>query len=144
MERLTEKHYKAGDGYYMKCSGTCGEGCCDGCPKGDEFVDRLGQIEDILGDTYDLDRLRELVEADKAERCYVLPCKTGDYVYVNLMGKTLPFLIISANQITEDPIFKAMHGNSLCFMFKSYNVGTDVFLTREAAESSLAKEADHE
>lgn len=25
---------------------------------------RLKQIEDILGDTYDLDRLRELVEAD--------------------------------------------------------------------------------
>lgn len=32
---------------------------------------RLNQIEDILGDTYDLDRLRELVEADKAGR--VLP-----------------------------------------------------------------------
>lgn len=32
---------------------------------------RLCQIEDILGDTYDLDRLRELVEADKAGR--VLP-----------------------------------------------------------------------
>lgn len=104
----------------------------------EKIVSRLQEIEDILGDTYDLDRLRELVEADKAERCYVLPCKTGDYVYVNLMGKTLPFLIISANQITEDPIFKAMHGNSLCFMFKSYNVGTDVFLTREAAEAARA------
>ena len=31
--------------------------------------DRLAQIEDILGDTYDLDRLRELVEADKNGRC---------------------------------------------------------------------------
>ena len=30
---------------------------------------RLNQIEDILGDTYDLDRLRELLEADKAGRC---------------------------------------------------------------------------
>lgn len=29
---------------------------------------RLCQIEDILGDTYDLDRLRELVEADKQGR----------------------------------------------------------------------------
>lgn len=27
---------------------------------------RLKQIEDILGDSYDLDRLRELVKADKA------------------------------------------------------------------------------
>lgn len=32
---------------------------------------RLNQIEDILGDDYDLGRLRELVEADKAGR--VLP-----------------------------------------------------------------------
>lgn len=30
-----------------------------------EHADRLAAIEDILGDEYDLDRLRELVEADK-------------------------------------------------------------------------------
>lgn len=36
---------------------------------------RLNQIEDILGDTYDLDRLRVIVEADKAGRCVLLPCK---------------------------------------------------------------------
>lgn len=34
---------------------------------------RLNQIENILGDEYDLDRLRELVEADKEGRCVVLP-----------------------------------------------------------------------
>ena len=34
---------------------------------------RLSQIEDILGDEYDLDRLRELVEADNDGRCVVLP-----------------------------------------------------------------------
>lgn len=71
MERLTERHYKASDGYYMKCSGTCSEGCCEGCHKGEEFVDRLGQIEDILGDDYDLDRLRELVETDKRGRILI-------------------------------------------------------------------------
>ena len=38
-----------------------------------EVIDRLVTIEDILGDEYDLDRLRELVEADKAGRCVVLP-----------------------------------------------------------------------
>lgn len=44
----------------------------------DEFVDcvkelaaRLASIEDILGDDYDLDRLRELVEADREGRCVV-------------------------------------------------------------------------
>lgn len=43
---------------------------------------RLAAIEDILGDDYDLDRLRELVEADREGRCVVLPCKVGSKVYV--------------------------------------------------------------
>ncbi len=38
-----------------------------------EVIDRLAAIEDILGDDYDLDRLRELVEADREGRCVVLP-----------------------------------------------------------------------
>ena len=35
-------------------------------------VDRLAAIEDILGDEYDLDRLRELVQADREGRCVVI------------------------------------------------------------------------
>ena len=38
-----------------------------------ELYCRLSQIEDILGDEYDLDRLRELAEADREGRCVVLP-----------------------------------------------------------------------
>lgn len=34
---------------------------------------RLNQIEDILGDTYDLDRLRELVEENKKSRARKCP-----------------------------------------------------------------------
>lgn len=54
----------------------------------DEFVDcvkdmasRLASIENILGDDYDLDRLKELVEADRDGRCVVFPCKVGDTLY---------------------------------------------------------------
>ena len=36
-----------------------------------EFYWRLKKIEDILGDDYDLDRLRELVEADREKRCVI-------------------------------------------------------------------------
>lgn len=36
-----------------------------------EVIDRLAAIEDILGDEYDLDRLRELAQADK--EC-ISPC----------------------------------------------------------------------
>ena len=38
-------------------------------------------IEDILGDTYDLDHLRGLIEADREGRLIVLPCKPGTTVY---------------------------------------------------------------
>ncbi|MDY5007609.1 hypothetical protein [Candidatus Allofournierella merdipullorum] len=34
---------------------------------------RLNEIENILGDGYDLDRLRELVRADKEGRCRIIP-----------------------------------------------------------------------
>lgn len=37
-----------------------------------EVIDRLAAIEDILGDKYDLDRLRELVQADREGRCVVI------------------------------------------------------------------------
>ena len=44
--------------------------------------DRLGKIEDILGDEYDLDHLRELKKADDEGRCVVLPFKPPRWVYV--------------------------------------------------------------
>ena len=38
-----------------------------------QTVDRLAAIEDILGDSYDLDKLRELADAVRAKRCFALP-----------------------------------------------------------------------
>lgn len=35
-------------------------------------IHRIVTIEDILGDEYDLDRLRELVQADREGRCVVI------------------------------------------------------------------------
>ena len=87
VERLTEKHAKKNGGYYMKCSEYCEreETMCIECERSDEIVDRLGAIEDILGDDYDLDRFRELVEADRDGRCVTL-CK-HDFVYDELHKK---------------------------------------------------------
>ena len=39
----------------------------------DKSVNRLAAIEDILGDEYDLDELREMVQAKREGRCVVLP-----------------------------------------------------------------------
>ena len=38
-----------------------------------QITKRLAIIEDILGDDYDLDRLRELAEADRDGRVVMLP-----------------------------------------------------------------------
>lgn len=44
--------------------------CASDCV--DSAVNRLAHIEDILGDDYDLSRLRDLVQADREGRCVVL------------------------------------------------------------------------
>lgn len=52
MERLTERGY---NGFAIPRRGTDAVSML-------QAIDRLASIEDILGDEYDLDRLRELVE----------------------------------------------------------------------------------
>lgn len=59
---------------------------CMTCPIAKAF-DRLAEIENILSDNYDLDRLRELVEADGDGRCVVLPCHIGDPIFMG-MGRS--------------------------------------------------------
>ena len=52
------------------------------------IVDRLAAIEDILGDEYGLDRLRELVQADREGRCVVIhPNSVTDDDYKIICGK---------------------------------------------------------
>lgn len=55
-----------------------GSFCEDGSCSQRRVWERLKSIEDILGGDYNLDRLRELAEADRKGRCVVLPCKIGD------------------------------------------------------------------
>lgn len=88
-----------------------------------DWLEELKIIKDILGDDYGLDRLRELVEADRDGRCVVLPVKEGDTVYH-----------VSINPFEDYPpeIFE--------FPFHItdyYNIGNTVFLTEEAAEAAL-------
>lgn len=107
-------------------------------------IERLAEIEDIIGDDYDLDRLRELVEADRDGRCVVLPCHIGDPVF---MGTGLVKItgyeedICDGFYIARDGIlqvkaqnYKGNHG--------TYGViGKTAELTREAAEAALKGEA---
>jgi hypothetical protein len=62
MERLTSR--KNGNAYAIGCP------CFEIPPKANRIIqcaiDRLATIEDILGPDYDLDRLRALMEAERA------------------------------------------------------------------------------
>ena len=60
MERLTEKRE-----YPLAMS------MWGGNSKDLNVYNRLAKIEDILGDDYDLSRIRDLVQADKEGRCVV-------------------------------------------------------------------------
>lgn len=83
MERLT--YDCCVDGYHCwqvkgADNSECREVCenqkdsgCKNCPISKAF-DRLAAIEDILGNNYDLDRLRELLEADREGRCHIGRC----------------------------------------------------------------------
>ena len=87
-------------------------------------------------------RLRELAQADREGRCVVLPCKVEDDVYINILGRTLPFTVISISQMASTPTFKAQHGIRLVYIFKADDVGETVFLTRADAEAALRREQD--
>lgn len=108
------------------------------------------EIEKALGDDFSLDRLRELVEADRDGRCVVLLCKVGDTVFY-LTGKPS----LSANPVYEKVETSVVAGfywdnRGLQIRLRSFkgNHGTygfyneTVFLTREAAESALKGETD--
>lgn len=76
MERLTRYFYENCAGVDCEKCGRRKTGKCNtSADCAQTIADRLAAIEDILGDDYDLDHLRELVEADQDGRCVVLPIK---------------------------------------------------------------------
>ena len=108
------------------------------------------RIEDILGDDYDLDRLRELVEADRGGRCVVLPCKVGESLWIHDKdGKPREMILdkpdIRCHCKEEDNLCmvlcRAKH-MGVCAK-RLFNDGSDigktVFLTREEAEAALRR-----
>lgn len=152
MERLTERNEY---GYpYTGIETNCVNGSYD--IENPEWVDvaisRLADIEDILGDDYDLDHLRELVQADRDGKCVVLPCKAGDKVYLlNChLGKIFEnevenFLVgyKSDNRNKINTVYVGKCGSKTFRKWKFQQVDKIVFLTREAAEAAL-KEREKE
>ena len=122
MKRLTGK-YENGTAYYN-------------IVPGESTVDRLAAIEDILGDEYDLDRLRELAQADQEGRCVVLPCKIGDTVY-SIRHERVPDDDYRMSFHIEMRIVSQKFG-----LIHADCIGKSVFLTTEDAEAALRREQE--
>ena len=109
-------------------------------------IHRLVTIEDILGDEYGLDRLRELVQADREGRCVVLPVKLGDKVYrimyrVNEETQKAEKCVDAGTVdfIQSVPDLFVSNG----FVYKFTEIGKTVFLSREEAEAALKGENEN-
>lgn len=73
-------------------------------------------------------RLRELAEADKDERCVVLPCKVGDTVW--RIKRTFETYPDKSEPYIEPDAF---------LLQDVFNIGKTVFLTREEADHELKR-----
>lgn len=111
--------------------------------------ERLKSIEDILGGDYNLDRLRELVQADREGRCVILPCMIGDTVYVlnHHLGRVFENEVAgfsvgypSDNRNNVSTVYVGKYGSKTFRRWKFQRFGKTVFLTREEAEAALREE----
>ena len=112
-----------------------------------EFYWRLKLVEDILGDDYDLDRLRELVEADRDGRCVVLPVLPA--LRPGTCGSEI-YILLDSGEIVEDNVCDIWIGlnnsGKLTLNFSTFDsddyetadVGKRIFWDVEAAQQAAS------
>lgn len=176
MKRLTEKR-DCGSGilYWLSCPDAryCAGGCAQ-CDTVDKAIDRLGEYEDTgltpeeierskmeieagcvkaVARTYgiDINRLRQLAEADRDGCVIVLPCKVGDTVWTNisirgdryrLSDRPYPIKVVFFGNGGKKRFFHVEYSNGRVFPFDESAIGKRVFLTREEAERALEGKSD--
>lgn len=165
MERLTDKRMK-GEGFIPVDPKEYKAFIRNEKPTGEQIYQRLLEIEDILGDNYDLDNLRELVETDRDGRCVFTKCKLGDVVfivgkkkivkarvqeiYLDDMPELIYFVDFECENCCDGCPFnswsQSWEGEWECSgeygdgSIKQSDFGKTVFFTREAAEAALKGE----
>ena len=125
-----------------------------------QTVDRLAAIEDILGDEYDLDELREMVQAKRDGRCVVPPCKVGQKVKVDVRtwgnvwnyktvenGKFLIGEIVAITKTKKQTLVKIRVEHNVSWKrptrrYPASAIGKTVFLAREEARAALRREQE--
>lgn len=100
------------------------------------------------------DRLRELVEADREERCVVLPCKPGDAVWIisergsKCVERWIVYRVYKRDVggwyfDLKNMMLSQKRPNEFEMCKKAVlSFGKTVFLTRESAEAALKGERD--
>ena len=117
-----------------------GSFCEDGSCSQRRVWERLKSIEDILGGDYNLDRLRELAEADRKGRCVVLPCKPSEVTVYQLRSKKHARGVgISPRHVGSTSVWG--NGHYALDDCLDRDFGKTWFLSREEAEAAL-KEAE--
>lgn len=104
---------------------------------------RLADIEEILGDDYDLERLKELVQADREGKCVLLPCKVGDKLYKisengvkEVVVQSIVFML--SHTVNHLTVHVANERGAMTEI-ETKDFGKTVFLTLEEAEAALKK-----
>lgn len=83
----------------------------------------------------DVDRMKELAEADKDGRLVVLPCKVGDKLYRVFAGEIFEHRVGSMKYFAIQGRWD-IETYPFCPCVES-SIGKTIFLTREAAEKTL-------
>ena len=84
----------------------------------------------------DVDRMKELAEAEKAGRLVALPCKVGDGLWTfcsHPVEQVYSFTVTDISTLNG----RTMLNTSRCGVIDARDVGKTVFLTREEAENAL-------
>ena len=104
-----------------------------------EVMAKAMDMEEILGDEYySVDRMLELLKADKAGRLVVLPCKVGDVVYGFHGEKTiLPMVAKWIETNTDGWCIAVQYAPMTPRFYQFSDFGKTLFLTREEAEKAL-------
>ena len=105
-----------------------------------EMQGRLKAIEDILGEEYELDGVRELVDADREGRYVVMPAKTVFELTWDVgpeCDMACPMRIDGEGQCDFCDKGKLFVYEHPCKQEHIERLGKDVFLTRAEAEAAL-------
>ena len=85
----------------------------------------------------DVDRMKELAEADRAGRLVVLPCKVGDTVYW-VHGAVITECKVHRIQKNRNGLYICLKSKKSHGAFRTdLSIGKTVFLTRKEAEKAL-------